>query len=231
MSSRPELRLDWCTHAAAKYAVERWHYSRSLPGGKLVKVGVWEGGKFVGVVVYGCGATPNIAKPYGLTQREVCELVRVALCEHQAPTSKVIALSLRMLRKVNPGLRLVVSYADTAQGHHGGIYQAGGWIYTGSQSYHVIRIHGRMRHPRSIGSRYGSGSQSIAWLRKHLDPDAELIRTPAKHKYLMPLDTMMQSVVMKLAQPYPKRAGSADSGTPDLQSGWGGASPTPALPS
>ena len=33
------LRLDWCSHDAAKYAVEHYHYSRSMPAGKTVKVG------------------------------------------------------------------------------------------------------------------------------------------------------------------------------------------------
>ena len=31
MSDKPVLKLDWCSHAAAKYAVEHWHYeSRCL---------------------------------------------------------------------------------------------------------------------------------------------------------------------------------------------------------
>ena len=54
MSSRPELKLDWCTHAAAKYAVEKWHYSKRLPSTftKLNKVGAWENGTFIGAVVF-----------------------------------------------------------------------------------------------------------------------------------------------------------------------------------
>ena len=43
-----DLRLDWCDQKAARYAVEMWHYSRSMPSSKLVRVGVWEGGRFVG---------------------------------------------------------------------------------------------------------------------------------------------------------------------------------------
>ena len=62
MNSRPELKIDWCTHEAAKYAVEHWHYSKRMPKSKLAKFGVWEGGKFVGCVIFGVGATPEIAK-------------------------------------------------------------------------------------------------------------------------------------------------------------------------
>jgi len=38
---------------------------------------------------------------------------------------------LRKLKKHAKGLKLVVSYADFNQGHHGGIYQATNWIYVG----------------------------------------------------------------------------------------------------
>jgi hypothetical protein len=38
-----DLKLDWATHAAAKYACENWHYSKCSPSPltKPVKIGVW----------------------------------------------------------------------------------------------------------------------------------------------------------------------------------------------
>lgn len=53
--------------------------------------------------------------------------------------------------------------------------------------------------------------------------------TPGKHRYLMPLDDEMRAKIAPLARPYPKRAGSADSGTLANHAGGGGATPTPAL--
>ena len=53
--SKVDLRVDWCSYEAAKYAVEHWHYSRSMPVGKLLTVGVWENGEFVGAVIYAWG--------------------------------------------------------------------------------------------------------------------------------------------------------------------------------
>lgn len=229
MSSRPELRLDWCSHEAAKYAVEKWHYSRRMPKSKLVKIGIWEGGKFIGAIIYGCGATPEIGSPYGLKQTEVCELVRVAVSHHRHPISKMLSISTKMLARLAHGLRLIVSFADTEQGHHGGIYQAAGWVYTGSQTYHAYRVLGAIEHPRTLGCRFGLGGQSIPWLRKHIDPNAERIINGVKHKYLMPLDADMRATIIALAKPYPKRVGSADSGTPDFQSGRDGATPIPTL--
>ncbi|MFE9277177.1 Mom family adenine methylcarbamoylation protein [Paenibacillus glucanolyticus] len=60
-----DLRVDWATHEAAKFSCENFHYSRSLPAGKSVKVGAWEDGQFIGVVIFSRGATQNIGSPYG----------------------------------------------------------------------------------------------------------------------------------------------------------------------
>lgn len=229
MSGMVDLRLDWCSHEAAKYAVEHWHYSQRMPKSKLVKIGVWEDAVFVGVIIFGCGASPEIGTPYGLTQTQTCELVRVALQKHASATSKIVAIALRMLRKSNPGLRVVVSFADSSQGHHGGIYQAGGWIYTGSAEYHCYVVNGQKYHPRTLGSRYGRGGQSIPWLQNNVDPNAKRIRNGVKHKYVMALDEDMRSRIIKLAKPYPKRVESVASGTPAVQAGRGGASPTSTL--
>jgi hypothetical protein len=229
MSSRPELRIDWATAEAARYACLNWHYSRCVPVFKAVRIGVWEGGKFIGVVLFGQGATPEIGSPYGLKQTEICELTRVALTNHASPVSRIVALALRFLRKQSPGLRLVVSFADASQGHHGGIYQAGGWVYVGGSQTHGYFVNGSVVHPKTLHSRYGKGGQSIPWLRANVDPRAERIVSGFKHRYLMPLDDAMRKQIEPLRKPYPKRERSADSGTPGNQSGGGGANPTRSL--
>ena len=214
--TKPVLKLDWCSHEAAKYAVEHWHYSRCMPSGKLVKVGAWEDGKYIGAVMFGRGASPNLGTAYGLKQTECCELVRIALTSHKSPVTRIMAVAVRMLTSAMPGLRLIVSFADPSEGHHGGVYQGGNWIYCGkSNDVTELYVGGRWRHMR--GSFYNK-----------TDTTPERIR-PGKHRYLMPLDPEMRAKVLPLARPYPKRAGSADSGTPGLQPGRGGATPTPAL--
>ena len=140
--SKANLRIDWATHAAAKYACEKWHYSGCLPAGKLVKVGAWEHGKFIGVVLFGRGATPNLGKPYNLGQDECVELVRIALTKHESPVSRTASLATQFLSRSNPKLRLIVSLADQSQGNHGGIYQPGHSIYnvqSGSRKCYMTR--------------------------------------------------------------------------------------------
>lgn len=199
------LRLDWAGYDAATYACRHWHYSRAVPAGRLIVIGVWESEAFKGVVIFSRGATPKIGSPYGLTQTEVCELTRIALCAHEAAVSRIVAIALRMLRKRSPGLRLVISYAAGEQGHHGGVYQAGGWIYEGAMESHGFEVKGEFQHSKSIHSRYGKGSQRVEWLRANLDPRARKVSGLVRHKYLMPLDETMRVAVAPLAKPYPKR--------------------------
>jgi len=178
--------------------------------------------RFIGVVIFAYGANNNIGKPYGLQQVECCELVRVALADHKTAVSKIVAIALKFLKKNSPGVRLVVSYADTAQGHYGGIYQAGNWVFSGtSKGATQYVLNGRIVHSMQVQTYIRAGKlKSRAGLEKASAGD--------KHKYLMPLDDAMRAKIAPLAKPYPKstRAKKQDSESP---SELGGAVPTDAL--
>jgi hypothetical protein len=204
-TNKPVLKIDWATNEAAKFACVNWHYSKCVPVFKSVRIGVWEADRFIGVVMFGQGASPNLGNPYGLTGTGVCELTRVALRDHITPVSRIIAIAFKFLKRTSPNLRLIVSFADMGQGHHGGIYQAGGWIYASGVETHAYVVNGEQIHPKSLHSKYGIGGQSIPWLRKNIDPNAERIISGFKHRYLMPLDAEMRAQIAPLAKPYPKR--------------------------
>ena len=226
------LRLDFCSHAAAKHAVLRWHYSRALPAFKLVRIGVWESGRFVGAILYGVGANRHIARPFKLKDTEVCELVRVALAPgREHPTSRCVAVSLKMLKRQSPGLKLVVSYADAGQGHVGTIYQATNWIFLGAATQPYLKVKGKVVHPRTLYDRYGPGGQSLPWLRAHVDPGAQRVKMAAKFKYVYAFSKSLRRRLEANAQPYPKRVGSSEGAAPGDQPGEGGSSPTPTLQS
>src|SRR3990167_1894020 len=227
--NKADLKLDWCSHEAAKYAVEHWHYSRSMPTPPTLNIGVWEFGVFIGVVLFSRGANNNLGRPYGLKQTEICELTRVALGKHSAPVSRIVSIALRLLHAKESGLRLCVSFADPNEGHHGGIYQAGGWIYSGrsSSTPKYITPTGNILHGRQV-SITGYKPQYGTMRRVPKISDCKVIPQLDKHRYLYPLDSAMRLQIAPLAKPYPKRAGSAESGTAEPTAG-GGASPTPAL--
>lgn len=207
---RPDLKLDWCSYEAAKFAVEHWHYSRCMPKGKCVKVGVWENEKFIGCVIFGLGANNNAGKPYNLMQTEICELTRIALNNHVSPVSRIIAISLKFLKKACPKLKLIVSYADPAQKHHGGVYQAANWVYVGSsRPQRAVRVEGVSVHKRVANLRYGTASPER--IQQLTGRKVEYGPIEWKHTYLMPLDAEMKAKIEPLRKPYPKRAGSVDS--------------------
>jgi hypothetical protein len=223
--SKSDLRIDWATHAAAKYACENWHYSGCIPKSKLVKIGAWEQGKFIGVVLFSYGATPDLVKPYGCKMNEGCELTRIALTKHSSPVSRIMAIALRFLKESNPGLRIVVSFADTNEGHHGGIYQATNWIYTGTSQgcFFFQDKKGKIWHPRNV-------SENLTLSGKMIKPsDCKKVWKAGKHRYLMPLDDEMRKHIELLRKPYPKRVRSVESDTATVQVAEGGANPTRTL--
>lgn len=198
-----ELKVDYCNYKAAKYATTHWHYSKSMPTPPVVKIGVWECGKFIGVVLFSRGANCNLGKKYGLKNTEVCELSRIALSPHKHSVTKIVSIALKMLKRRN-NLRLVYSYADRNQGHSGKIYQAGNWIYTGEtpKSYKFLTRRGIVLHPRQVSS---SGFKlQYGELRKVPKiSDCSKISQLGKHRYLYPLDRNMRKIISKLAKPYP----------------------------
>lgn len=224
------LRLDWALYASASFACKNWHYSKSVPAGASVKIGVWENDIFKGVIIFLYGATPNIAKPYGLTQTQCVELTRVALREHKTPVTRMIAIAIKMLKRLCPGVRLIVSYADKDQNHTGGIYKGGGWIYEGlfnEGCRGAFIVKNKKIHPKSIYSKFGKGAQNLEWVKKNMDAGATEWITQGKHKYLMPLDDEMRAIISKRSKPYPCVGG--ESITVGDQLTVGGANPTPAL--
>tara|TARA_R110000824_G_scaffold70164_1_gene180360 strand:- start:203 stop:871 length:669 start_codon:yes stop_codon:yes gene_type:complete len=217
------LHLDWATHKAAKYAVEHWHYSKTMPVGKLLKVGVWEDGEYIGVVLFGKGAAPQSHRPYNIGNMEICELVRVALRDHKNAVTRIVAISMKFLKKTSSGIRLIVSYADPLEGHHGGIYQGGNWLYTGKtnpcEKFRSVAT-GEIIHTKTIRT----GRRGYATRLK--EQGRITVEKQWKHKYLMPLDKAMRKQIEPLSKPYPKRE---KQGNEDFQSLPGGATPTLTL--
>lgn len=203
-----DLKVDWCSYQAAKFAVTHWHYSGSMPRSKMNTIGVWENGAFIGAIVFSYEATPQIGSPYGLAQIQVVELTRVALTFHIGSVTQFLKYAIALMKKKSENLRLIVSFADTEQGHLGIIYQASNWLYAGAIKPGRVGfiVNGKKVHTRTIGSKPG-GVQSLKWVRANLDPSASEWTGVTKHRYLYPLDRAMRRQIESLSKPYPKRAG------------------------
>lgn len=186
------LHLDYVHFYAARYAVENWHYSKIMPAGKLIKFGVWEDTKFIGAVIFSRGSNNHLLIPYGLKVTEGCELTRIALREHQTPVTRIISIAVRLLKRQNPGLKLIVSFADSRQNHLGKIYQAGNWIYTGAvKSTPEWFYRGKWRHQRTINSLRGT----LKGLTIKRDGGY-------RFRYLFALDNETKQKILKFQKPY-----------------------------
>ena len=212
------MTITNATRKAIDFACKHYHYAKATPS-CIASYNVFNGGgEWCGVIIYSMGANNHIGTPYNLKQGEVCELVRVALNGKQECTSQAVAMTLRQLKKDCPLLRMVVSYADCDQQHLGTIYQATNWVYVGEVNHDMVSaflIHenGTIRkvHRKSIHSRIIVENgvkkhcpQTLEYVRRFIDKDAEIYRTKGKRKYLMPLDKKMRKQIQPLSKPYPK---------------------------
>ncbi len=77
--------------------------------------------------------------------------------------------------KLLPNDLIIVSYADTSQNHHGYIYQATNWIYTGLSAKRTERfdIDNPNKHSKSVVDKKGVDYQSLAVRER-----------PQKHRYI-----------------------------------------------
>jgi hypothetical protein len=126
---------DWHFHTgqvdAAADLVLRFHYSGRMPNARLVGTAHDDGGLFgdYGEAVAAC----VFADPPTRWSEDVLELVRlVRRDDADIELTWLIAQTVRWVRRKRLA-NLLVSFADSAHDHHGGIYQAASWNYHGER--------------------------------------------------------------------------------------------------
>lgn len=133
--------------------LKKKHYAKRVPSISYA-FGLYIDGVLSGVVSYGVPASNALTK--GLCGEEyadkVLELNRLVVeTGIKNSASYLVGKSLRLL----PKQTIVVSYADTGQGHVGYIYQATNFIYTGLSDRHVEWEIGKDQHSRHLVDEYG----------------------------------------------------------------------------
>ena len=183
------------------------HYSKRMSG--LVRHAfAWResGGMFgdTGKSVAGITYFQPVNRNFCKESLELSRLVRAD--GFSAQISEFVSWSLRWL-KANSCAPFVLSYADTTQGHHGGIYQATGFNYIGATSPGHIGFKapdGSFVHGRICNSRFGT--RSVAAIEK-IKPAWVPVYGEAKHLYIFPLRQKWPSISRAngwTALPYPK---------------------------
>ena len=196
-----EIRI--ATRKQTVYACKHFHYAKRVPQA-VYSYAIFNQGFFCGVIVFGYGANPQIAKPFNLWQGQVLELVRVALNGKQTCTSQALAMALKRLKKDNPQIKIIVSYADKDQDHKGIIYQATNWIYQGEFTKGAIKfyIRGKEVHKKTLFDRCKTGK--IEEIKKIYKDDIEIGRGKGKYRYIFCFDKKERKKYLKNALPYPK---------------------------
>ena len=193
------MRLERASYKATKYACINFHYAKKVPVSQSCFSVFNSSNEWCGVIIYGIGANNGLAKSFGLKNGQVAELLRVALNGKQELTSKAVAISMKLVAKSNPLVKLLVSFADKEQGHKGTIYQATNWIFAGdSDPAEEYLYQGKRWHGRAFRSSFGSHL-------KYKDKGLKIIMGSSKHRYIYPLDKALNEMCNKLSKPYPKK--------------------------
>lgn len=216
------------TPQTARSWVTRWHYSRRMPGGGTRSWAVY-GPDLVAVVMV---SLPNnkhgVAGRLGLAgwpgNLEISRVVAHPDAPRNTASRAVAAVCDRYARGVVMAdgalpsrFDWLFSYADTGQGHHGGIYQALNAVYVGlSETRPGFRCEGVPVHPRSLVSTYGTQ----AWPRirdLYLADTGKVLErvmdmNTAKHTYVLPIGgpasrRAIRRALAPITRPYPKREG------------------------
>ena len=218
------MRLEKASQKAIKYACLNFHYSKSVPVNPFAFSVFNDKNEWCGCILYSAGANNNLGNQYGLKIGQVIELTRMALNGKQESTSKALSLSIKLLKKHLPLVKLIVSFADTKQKHICTIYQATNWFYTETvKTTPDWFFRGRWMHQRQVNSLIGSLTKLPKDTKKR--PGFDKIR------YIYPIDKSLIPLCKSLAKPYPKKQAQEvkedkhDASSIEI----GGSSPTLAL--
>lgn len=149
--------LTESTKSVALSWFKRYHYTGTCGGTRFFSWGTPE--QQLAMVAVGKGGNRyGVADKFGLLRwKGGLEITRVA-CGPDAPrntASKAVSEVLRVL--AGEGHQWVFTYADTAQGHHGGIYQALNAVYVGTDAKQWVNfeLDGKRISKRAVSGRFG----------------------------------------------------------------------------
>jgi hypothetical protein len=166
---------DWLLHK---------HYARRIPSIS------WAFGLFddqntlQGVCTFGTPASSTLRD--GIAGKKwsphVLELNRLCCINVKNIASFFVARAIALLPKPS----LIVSYADTGQGHHGYVYQATNFIYTGLSAKRTDwKVKGKKHlHGQTIADESRGQENRAEWMRKKYGDDFYLESRPRKHRYI-----------------------------------------------
>ena len=168
------------------------HYAHRIPSISYAFGLFYKDKTLVGICTYGRPIAHTLVKNAfkGLYQDNFLELNR--LCVNDGLPKNTLSYFVATTLKMLPKPKVIVSYADTSQNHHGYIYQATNWIYTGlSVKFKDYMVRGYEHlHSGSIMDMVGRSDgenghiDKVALLKSKFGEDnVYMIDRPQKHRY------------------------------------------------
>ena len=159
MDAPDDLVIRQVPQRIARLACRHWHYSRVCPKTNLIW-GYWRGDTFDGVIAFRRtlpGHTTQAWWERVFDSRAIAELCRMALRpqDERPQTTRYLSMALAEMRAL--GFDGIASYADTGQGHTGGVYRAGSWTELGENSGSHLWYRDGVWHPNRSLQRDGPG--------------------------------------------------------------------------
>ena len=199
------MESNWSVHQISAREVEPWllkrHYARRMPPISYA-FGAFEGNSIIGVVTYGVPLSSTLRT--GVCGKEwepfVLELNRLCCKNEKNIASRLVARSMNLI----PKPKIIVSYADSKQGHVGYVYQATNFIYTGiTNKMFDWKVKGMDDlHHCSIGDEFrGMDNRSERMKEKYGDLLYKEERSQ-KHRYIYFLGSKKQKKQMKSCLKY-----------------------------
>ena len=159
------------------------HYAKRWPSISYA-FGLFDDGELIGVVTY--GTPPSAPLKRGIAgdeyKHQVLELNRLCLkYNRKNEASMLVGRSLKNLPEC-----IVVSYADTEQGHKGYVYQACNFLYCGLSAKRTDwKVKGKEHlHGQTIADEFRGVKDRAAAMREKYGSDFYLHPRPRKHRYL-----------------------------------------------
>jgi hypothetical protein len=194
------------------YLCKEWclkkHYAKRLPPIQHA-FGLFNDQNLMqGIVTYGTPVSSTLRELWD-GKYKLMELNRLVI--NEGLEKNVLSYFVGQSFNLMPKPMVLVSYADTSKNHHGYIYQATNWIYTGlSAPFKDYYVKGMEHlHNGTIMDMSRGQENRVEWLRNKFGDDLIMIDRPRKHRYFYFIgDKRQRKDMLKMLpyniEPYPK---------------------------
>lgn len=217
LSADDGYRVEPIEFAAARALIEAHHYLGQLRKSGI-QVGLFSGAELIGAAVYGQPSREGVVKALWErgTLANTAELLRFYTIDGLEPWLGTWFLS-RSIKQLPREIEMLVAFSDPAHGHHGGLYQAASWLFTG------ITTNTPYHYEDALGNRIAKGTPWKQARRDRVAGRAPEGETPAegerrvvaargwrrvqderKFRYVYPRSKRARRLLRQTVYPYPK---------------------------